>query len=146
MVVVDGVKSAEQLLAAARKRLRRVTPRQAFSAVEDGALLVDIRLAEERKAQGVIPGALVVSRNHLEWRLDPTSEARIPQAPDHDRVVILFCVEGYTSSLAAATLLDMGFVNATDMEGGYTAWVREGLPAQAAPGLSAVPQHRADTG
>lgn len=146
MVVVDGVRSAEQLLAAARKRLRRVTPRQAYSALEDGALLVDIRLAEEREEQGVIPGALVISRNHLEWRLDPTSEARIPQATDHDRVVILFCVEGYTSSLAAATLQDMGFAHATDMEGGYMAWVREGLPTQAASSPSAVSQHRADTG
>lgn len=146
MVLVEGARSAEQLLAAARKRLRRVTPRQAYSAVEDGALLVDIRLTEERKEQGIIPGALVVSRNHLEWRLDPTSSARIPQATDHDRVVILFCVEGYTSSLAAATLQDMGFAHATDMVGGYMAWVREGLPTQPAPGLSPVPQHRADTG
>lgn len=140
------MKTADQLLLAARQRLLRVTPRQAHSAAGNGALLVDIRLAEERGAQGVIPGALIVSRNHLEWRLDPTSEARIPQSTDHDRVVILFCVEGYTSSLAAAALQDMGFANATDMEGGFVGWVKEGLPTQAASSLSAVPEHRADTG
>jgi rhodanese-related sulfurtransferase len=127
-----GVKSADQLLRAARRRLRRVTPRQACSAAANGALLIDIRLSEEREAQGLIPGALVISRNHLEWRLDPTSEARIPQATGYDCRIIVFCVEGYTSSLAAAALQDMGFSNATDLDGGFMAWVRDGLPVRRA--------------
>lgn len=140
------MKTADELLAAARERLQRVTPRQALVAVEAGALLVDIRLSEERLAQGAIPGALVISRNHLEWRLDPTGDARVTQARDHDQVIILFCVEGYTSSLAAATLQDMGFANATDIEGGFLAWLRDGLPTQSTHALSTVPEHGAGTG
>ena len=129
----EGVKSADQLLREARKRLRRVTPSQAYSAAASGALLIDLRLSEEREAQGVVPGAFVISRNHLEWRLDPTSEARIPQATGYDRRIIVFCVEGYTSSLAAAALQDMGFSNATDLDGGFMAWAGAGLPVRRAP-------------
>ncbi|MDQ3783436.1 MAG: rhodanese-like domain-containing protein [Actinomycetota bacterium] len=128
------MKTADQLLAAARERLQRVTPRQAFAAAEAGALLVDIRLYEERLAQGAVPGALVISRNHLEWRLDPTCDARIPQVTGYDCRIILFCVEGYTSSLAAAALQDMGFANATDLDGGFMAWARAGLPIRQSRG------------
>lgn len=124
------VKTADQLLLAARERLQRLSPQKALAAAEAGALLVDIRLSEERLAQGAIPGALIISRNHLEWRLDPTCDARIPQATGHDRQVIVFCVEGYTSSLAAAALQDMGFPNATDLDGGFMAWAKAGLPVQ----------------
>ncbi len=98
--------------------------------MEAGALLVDIRLSEERLAQGAIPGALPISRNHLEWRLDPTCDARIPQATGYDRQIIVFCVEGYTSSLAAAALQDMGLPNATDLDGGFMAWAKAGLPIE----------------
>ncbi len=136
------VKTAAQLLAAARERLHRVTPRQAVAAAEGGALLVDIRLSEERLAQGAIPGALIISRNHLEWRLDPTCDARIPQATGYDRQIIVFCVEGYTSSLAAAALQDMGFSNATDLDGGFRAWARDGLPIQRSASLR---EHEAET-
>ncbi|MBA3628775.1 MAG: hypothetical protein H0W55_03730 [Actinobacteria bacterium] len=129
------VKTADQLLSAARERLQRVTPQQAFAAAEAGALLVDIRLSEERLAQGAIPGALVISRNHLEWRLDPTCDARVPQATGYDRQIIVFCVEGYTSSLAAAALQDMGFPAATDLDGGFMAWAGAGLPIQQSAAL-----------
>lgn len=135
------MKTAAQLLADARERLERVTPRQAFAAAEAGALLVDIRLSEERLVQGTIPGALVISRNHLEWRLDPTCDARIPQTSGYDRHIIVFCVEGYTSSLAAATLQDMGLVNATDLDGGFMAWVRAGLPTEQP---ASVREHKAE--
>ena len=123
-------KTADQLLRDARERLHRLEPREAIEAVEAGALLVDIRLLEERLAQGAIPGALVISRNHLEWRLDPTCDAHIPEATSYERQIILFCVEGYTSSLAAAALQDMGFADATDLDGGFMAWAKAGLPVQ----------------
>ena len=130
------VKTADQLLCEARERLHRLTPREAFAAVEAGALLIDIRLSEERLAQGAIPGALVVSRNHLEWRLDPTCDARIPEATSYERHIIVFCVEGYTSSLAVAALQDMGFGDATDLDGGFMAWAKAGLPIQLPTSMS----------
>lgn len=117
----------DAMLAEARSRLDRLTPAEAAAAVERGALLVDIRPAAQRAAEGGIPGALVIERNVLEWRLDPTSEASIPQASYRLRVVVV-CSEGYTSSLAAASLRDLG-VDATDLAGGFHAWVAAGLPA-----------------
>jgi len=121
----------EEMLAAARARLRRLSPQEAADAVREGALLVDIRPEAQRRAEGEIPGALVLERNHLEWRLDPTSAARVPDAVDHDVHVIVFCHEGYTSSLAAAALLDLGLHRATDVIGGQRAWVAAGLPTAA---------------
>jgi rhodanese-related sulfurtransferase len=118
----------EQMLANARARLRRLAPHQAAAAVADGALLVDIRPDWQRSAEGSIPGAMLIERNHLEWRLDPTSDARIPQAVDHDVAVVIFCSEGYTSSLAAASLQDLGLHRATDLVGGFQAWRAAGLP------------------
>ena len=87
-----------------------------------GALLVDLRIHEQREADGTIPGADVISLNHLEWRLDPTSASRIPRGDDHDVEVVLCCDEGYCSSLAAARLHDLGLHRATDMIGGFQAW------------------------
>lgn len=118
----------EQMLAAARARLRRLEPREAAEAVADGALLVDIRPQWQRATEGAIPGALLIERNHLEWRLDPTSGAKIPEATDHDVTVVVICSEGYTSSLAAATLQDLGLHRATDVVGGFHAWRAARLP------------------
>lgn len=118
----------DEMLAAARERLRRLGPEETADAVADGALLVDIRPGWQRADEGAIPGALLIERNHLEWRLDPTSDARIPEATDHDVEVVIVCSEGYTSSLAAASLQDLGLHRATDLEGGFHAWREAGLP------------------
>ncbi len=125
-----GSRTIDQLLAEARRRLRRLGPHQASAAARDGALLVDIRPAAQRAAEGEIPGALLVERNVLEWRLDPASAARIPQAR-YDLRVIVVCSEGYTSSLAAAALQDLGLNDATDLAGGFRAWQAAGLPVLA---------------
>jgi len=122
--------SIGDVLDAARQRLRRLGPAEAFEAVRGGALLVDIRPQAQRAEEGVVPGALHVERNVLEWRLDPGSEARLPQATGHGRQVIVMCSQGYASSLAAASLQDIGLVNATDLAGGFLAWARAGLPCQ----------------
>jgi rhodanese-related sulfurtransferase len=127
-----GARSVEDLLAAARARLRRLPPAEAFAAAEDGAVLVDIRPAAPRARDGEIPGSVVIERNHLEWRLDPACEARLPWVTGYDHQVIVFCEEGYTSSLAAAALHDLGLTRATDLDGGYLAWRAAGLPVAAA--------------
>src|SRR6185312_10738897 len=116
------------LLAAARARLRRLSPLETFVAVDRGAVLVDIRPAAQRAEHGEIPGAIVIERNVLEWRLDPRSDARLSFADRYDLEVIVTCQEGYTSSLAAASLLDLGLHRATDLEGGFAAWRAAGLP------------------
>jgi rhodanese-related sulfurtransferase len=119
----------EQALSAARARLRRLSPEEAYEAmVKTGAILVDIRPEGQRAIEGGIAGASVVERNVLEWRFDPTSSARLPVATDHDIQVIVFCSEGYTSSLAAIALQDLGLWRATDMIGGFEAWRAMGLP------------------
>ena len=121
--------SIEQVLAAARARLLRLSPAKAYEAVAEAeAVLVDIRPEAQRAMEGSIPGALVVERNVLEWRFDPASDARLPIATDHDLEVIVFCSEGYTSSLAAAALQDLGLWRATDVVGGFQAWRAKGLP------------------
>lgn len=116
--------TVDDLLTAARARLDRPDPRRAAELVEQGATLVDTRPGWQRADEGELPGALIIERNHLEWRLDPTSDAKIPQAVDHGVTWILFCSEGYSSSLAAASLQDLGLHNATDLDGGYQAWKR----------------------
>jgi rhodanese-related sulfurtransferase len=123
-----GALSIEQMLAAARARLRRLSPDEAYKAVaKTEAILVDIRPEDQRAIEGSIPGALIVERNVLEWRFDPASSSRLPVATDHDLQVIVFCSEGYTSSLAAAALQDLGLWRATDMVGGFHAWRALGL-------------------
>ncbi|GAA0896099.1 rhodanese-like domain-containing protein [Pseudonocardia zijingensis] len=114
--------TVHDLLAAARVRLDRPDPRRAAELVRGGAFLVDTRPGWQRADEGELPGALVIERNHLEWRLDPASDARIPEAVDHDVTWIVVCSEGYSSSLAAASLQDLGLRNATDLDGGYKAW------------------------
>ena len=121
----------DEVLAQARSRLTRLDPHQARDAIGAGALLVDIRPQAQRAAEGEVPGALIVERNVLEWRFDPASPSRLPQAGRYDLPVIVMCSEGYTSSLAAACLQDLGLVNATDLAGGFRAWEAAGLPVTA---------------
>ena len=121
----------DQVLDNARRRLRRVTPQQASAEHANGALLVDTRTLEQRNKDGEVPGALVIDRTVVEWRLDPASPSRIPEATDHKVRVIVICNQGYSSSLAAASLLDLGLVNATDVIGGFEAWKAAGLPIKA---------------
>ena len=120
----------DQLLADARRRLDRLDPAAALDATRVGATLVDIRADAQIVRDGTIPGALVIPRNVLEWRLDPASESRDPRAPQLDDLVILVCDEGYQSSLAAATLQQLGFARATDVDGGFQAWRAAGLPIE----------------
>jgi rhodanese-related sulfurtransferase len=119
----------DQLLSAARARLRRLSPEEADEAVtKTGAILVDIRPEGQRAIEGSIPGAWIVERNVLEWRFDPSSSARLPVVTDYDLQVIVFCSEGYTSSLAAVALQDLGLWRATDIVGGFQTWRAAGLP------------------
>lgn len=120
--------TVDDLLDAARARFTRVSARDAAIAHDDGALLIDTRPVELRERDGEIPGAHVIGRNVLEWRLDPESDHRIPEAVDHDVAVIVVCDEGYASSLAVASLLDLGLHHATDLDGGFQAWRAAGLP------------------
>ncbi len=114
-------RSIDDLLAEARTRLVRVRPEDLDARMATGALVIDIRSAELRDRDGELPGALVVDRNVLEWRLDPSSAHRIAET-GYERDVIVVCNEGYQSSLAAATLQDLGLTRATDLDGGYQAW------------------------
>ncbi|MCA6092506.1 sulfurtransferase [Streptomyces sp. SCA3-4] len=118
----------EELLAAARAELQRLGPAEAAAAQAAGGLLVDIRYAALRERDGTIPGALVVERNELEWRLDPLCDHRAPQATGHDLRVVVICNEGYASSLAAVSLRRLGLHRATDVVGGFQAWRSAGLP------------------
>jgi rhodanese-related sulfurtransferase len=120
--------AVDRLLGEARQRLVRVGPHRAKQIHDSGGLLVDIRPAAQRAQFGEIPGALIVERNDLEWRLDPDGSHRVPQAQDPSRPVVVICQEGYASSLAAANLLSLGRVDATDLEGGFVAWKAAGLP------------------
>jgi rhodanese-related sulfurtransferase len=117
----------DAVLDAARSRLTRITAEDVPAAVERGALLVDIRPAAQRAQEGEVDGALVIERNVLEWRCDPTSDARLPQAVDDDVEWLVLCSEGYTSSLAAAALVDLGLHRATDVIGGYHALKAAGV-------------------
>jgi rhodanese-related sulfurtransferase len=122
--------TVEDLLARARARLERITARAAFEEQTRGAVLVDTRTYEQRRERGVIPGALVIDRTVFEWRLDPASRWHVPEVADHDARVIVVCREGYSSSLAAASLQELGLRNATDVIGGFEAWAAEGLPVE----------------
>ena len=114
------------VLAEARSRLHRLSAREVPAALSRGAVLVDIRPKTQREREGEVPAALVIERNVLEWRCDPTSDARLPQAVGEDVEWVVLCSEGYTSSLAAASLLDLGLRRATDVVGGYHALKAEG--------------------
>jgi rhodanese-related sulfurtransferase len=117
----------DRLLAEARSQLSRLDPQAAWDATQKGAILVDIRPEFQRRAGGEIPGAIVVERNHLEWRLHPASSGRIAEAANDNIQWIVICDEGYASSLAAATLQTIG-LHATDVAGGFQAWRAVNLP------------------
>jgi len=129
--------SVEELLAHARTGLDRLDPHQAAAAVAAGAQLVDILPVRQRTAMGEVPGSLIIERNHLEWRLHPDSDARVPAARPGQHWIVL-CAQGYTSSLAAAALLSLG-IPASDLAGGFQAWIEAGLPTT--PGPTPVEQY-----
>jgi rhodanese-related sulfurtransferase len=123
----------DTVLENARARLRRLRAEQLPAALRNGAVLVDIRPAAQRAREGDVPAALVIERNVLEWRCDPTSDARVPEAADDDVEWVILCSEGYTSSLAAAALADLGLHRATDVIGGYHALVATGVIDELTP-------------
>lgn len=118
----------DALLEQARAGLRRLTPHETVEAVRNGALLIDTRTEAQRREEGELPGAIVIDRTVLEWRLDPASEWRIPEAIGYDREIVVACRQGYSSSLAAASLQTLGLRYATDMIGGVQGWREAGLP------------------
>ena len=127
-------RSVDELLTVARSRIGRVAPGRLADVVADGGLVIDIRPEAQRRNEGELPGALVIERNVLEWRLDPQGTHRIPEVRDHDQAVVVVCSAGYASSLAAASLVDLGFHRAADLDGGYQAWRAwdaAGRPAEA---------------
>ncbi|MEU2023322.1 rhodanese-like domain-containing protein [Streptomyces sp. NPDC016469] len=124
----DGPLGIDELLERVRAGYERLGPQEARAAASEGALLVDIRYAELRERDGLIPGALVIERNELEWRLDPRGSHRVPEAVDHGLRVVVICNEGYASSLAAESLHRLGLYRATDLVGGFQAWRAAGLP------------------
>ncbi|MGD9701068.1 MAG: rhodanese-like domain-containing protein [Acidimicrobiia bacterium] len=115
--------SIDDILAAARARLDRVAPEDLEREQLDGAVIVDIRPVEQRARDGTLPGAIVIDRNVLEWRLDPSCEHHVPDITGYDTRIVIVCNEGYSSSLAAALLHDVGLNRATDLIGGYQAWL-----------------------
>ena len=123
-------RTIDELLDNARARLTRLDPQQAAAAVRDGALIIDIRAESQRAADGVVPDAIFIARNVLEWRCDPRSEHRDERFDGRERQLIVMCNEGYQSSLAAATLHDLGLTSATDLAGGFQAWRAAGLPVE----------------
>ena len=130
-----GTPGIDELLAEARSGLERLPPETALAALTDGAALVDIRPLEQRIVEGEVPGAIIIGRNVLEWRLDPRSDARIPALARPDAQVIVMCSEGYASTLAAASLRRIGLRWATDLDGGFQAWKAAGLPTRPAQSL-----------
>jgi rhodanese-related sulfurtransferase/predicted metal-dependent enzyme (double-stranded beta helix superfamily) len=130
-----GAPGIDELLAEARGGVRRLRPETAFAALTDGAVLVDIRPLEQRIVEGEVPGAILIGRNVLEWRLDPRSDARIPALARADARIIVMCSESYASTLAAASLRRIGLHEATDLDGGFQAWKAAGLPTRPAQAL-----------
>jgi rhodanese-related sulfurtransferase len=128
-------RTVEELLEESRRNLERVDPGQAKAAMEaEGAVLVDIRADHQRARDGVVPGAVHIPRNVLEWRCDPASEWRDERVSDPGTRLIVMCDAGYASSLAAATLQELGLGQATDLDGGFQAWRAAGLPVEPEPG------------
>ncbi|MFG1809972.1 rhodanese-like domain-containing protein [Streptomyces sp. NPDC049040] len=141
--------SLDERLAALRATYHRLDPAEAAAAAREGALLVDIRYGALRDRDGTIPGAVIVERNELEWRLDPAGTHRLPQAVSYDLPVVVVCNEGYASTLAAASLHALGLPRATDLAGGFQAWRAaglpvappDGIPTRAAPSIAADGAH-----
>jgi rhodanese-related sulfurtransferase len=120
----------DEVLAQARARLRRLTPHEAAAAMHDGSILVDTRDGEQRSRDGSIPGSVHVPLSVLEWRVDPSSGHQSAELAGHEDDLILICHEGYSSSLAAARLHELGFTKTTDVIGGFVAWAAAGLPVE----------------
>ncbi|WGL51576.1 rhodanese-like domain-containing protein [Nocardioides sp. BP30] len=135
-IATPTYRTVDEMLSAARSGITRLSPEQAAAAAAEGALIVDIRPVWQREVEGEIAGSIIVERNHLEWRVHPDSDARLPQAVQGQRWIVL-CQEGYTSSLAAAALASLG-IPAADVEGGIKAWTAAGLPV--VPGVTGVEQ------
>jgi rhodanese-related sulfurtransferase len=121
-------RTVHDLVDSARARYTRLTPHEAYAAVGDGALLIDTRDGEQRRRHGTIPAALVIDRTVLEWRVDPESGATHPAIGSLATWLVLLCQQGYSSSLAVASLLDLGATNVSDIIGGFEAWRAAGLP------------------
>ena len=120
----------DELLERARARLKRVGPAAARAAMDEGAVLVDIRAESQRQRDGVVPGSVFIARNVLEWRCDPGGSDRDERVADPGRPLIVMCDAGYQSSLAAVTLQELGHDRATDLDGGFQAWRAAGLPVE----------------
>ena len=130
--VPHGARTIEVLLAQVRGRIGRIHPVGVAARTAAGALLVDTRPWEQRVRDGAVPGAVVVDRNVLEWRLDPASPDRLPQVTGYDLEVVVLCNEGYSSSLVADTLRALGLTRTVDVIGGFVAWAAAGLPVHPA--------------
>jgi rhodanese-related sulfurtransferase len=128
--------TADELVARARERISRIGPAELESLAAAGGLIVDIRPVAQRAEEGGLPGALIIERNVLEWRLDPSGDHRIPEVKGYEQPVVVVCSEGYASSLAADALRALGYQNAADLEGGYQgwlAWIAAGRPQTTSP-------------
>ena len=125
---MDNPQGIDSVLKQARVRLDRLEPAVAHAATQAGAVLVDTRPEYQRREHGDVPGALIIDRNVLEWRLDPASGSRLSIADSYDLQIIVLCQQGYSSSLAAASLQEIGLWRATDVIGGFEAWREAGLP------------------
>jgi rhodanese-related sulfurtransferase len=134
-----GRGTLDAMVASARGRIRRLDPADAYEAAVRGAVIIDVRCSGDRERDGVIPGSLHIPRTVLEWRLAPDSAWRSSHAPGVDHEVLVVCDHGYSSSLAAAVLVDLGFARAGDIVGGFAAWRRAGLPTMSARGHDLLP-------
>jgi rhodanese-related sulfurtransferase len=133
-MVEASAKTIGEMLAAARARIRRYSPESAFAAAHEGAVLIDTRSSGDVDREGRIPGSVYIHRNLLEWRCDGSSGYADPRISDHGLRLIIVCNDGYSSSLAAASLVELGFSEAGDLEGGFRGWVKAGLPVEPGKG------------
>lgn len=131
-MVEASAKTIAEVLAAARARIARYSPEAAFAATRQGAVLIDTRSSGDVDSEGRIPGSVYLHRNVLEWRCDPSSGHADPRVCDREAQLIVICNDGYSSSLSAASLVDLGFARAGDLEGGFRAWAKAGLPVERA--------------
>jgi rhodanese-related sulfurtransferase len=140
------VSRVDGLVEAARARLDRLSPEAAYREMTEGAVLVDTRCGDDRRRTGGIPGSIAIPLSVLPWRVDPASDHADPRVSDPARRVILLCAHGYSSSLAAATMIDLGFERATDVVGGFEAWVEQGLPVERLEAQAERPRSSARVG
>lgn len=138
-MVEASAKTIAEMLAAARARITRYSPEAAFAAAREGAVLIDTRSSGDVDREGRIPGSVYIHRNVLEWRCDVSSGHADPRVSDRSLRLIVICNDGYSSSLAAASLAELGFSVVGDLEGGFRAWVKAGLPVEVGNGDSVAP-------